>query len=51
MTGGGLLAVRPMLVCGGAGVVRHGKTTLAIEFLLRGATERGEPDVFTRNDI
>jgi len=37
-----------MLVCG-AGVVRSGKTMLAIEFLLRVATEFGEPDVVMRN--
>jgi KaiC/GvpD/RAD55 family RecA-like ATPase len=28
-----------------------GKTMLAIEFLLRGATESGEPGIFMRNDI
>jgi circadian clock protein KaiC len=43
ITGGGLPAGRPTLVCGGAGC---GKTLLAIEFLVRGATEYGEPGVF-----
>jgi circadian clock protein KaiC len=43
ITGGGLPAGRPTLVCGGAGA---GKTMLAIEFLVRGATEFGEPGVF-----
>jgi circadian clock protein KaiC len=49
MTGGGSPAVRPTLVCGGAGVVRSNKAMLAIEFLLRGATELVEPDVVMRN--
>jgi KaiC/GvpD/RAD55 family RecA-like ATPase len=40
--GGGSHAVVSMLVRG-AGVVRNGKTMLAIEFLLRDATELGEP--------
>lgn len=34
---------RPTLVCGGSGC---GKTLLAMEFLVRGATEYGEPGVF-----
>ena len=36
ITGGGLPTGRPTLVCGGAGC---GKTLLAMEFLVRGATE------------
>ena len=43
ITGGGLPRGRPTLICGGAG---SGKTLLAIEFLVRGATEYGEPGVF-----
>src|ERR1700720_1477080 len=43
ITGGGLPRGRPTLVCGGAGC---GKTLLAMEFLVRGATEDGEPGVF-----
>jgi circadian clock protein KaiC len=43
ITGGGLPQGRPTLVCGGAGC---GKTLLAMEFLVRGATECGEPGVF-----
>jgi circadian clock protein KaiC len=43
ITGGGLPAGRPTLVCGSAGC---GKTMLAIEFLVRGATQFGEPGVF-----
>jgi circadian clock protein KaiC len=43
ITGGGLPAGRPTLVCGTAGA---GKTMLAAEFLVRGATEFGEPGVF-----
>ena len=42
-TGGGLPEGRPTLVCGGPGC---GKTLLAMEFLVRGATEFGEPGVF-----
>lgn len=42
ITGGGLPRGRPTLVCGGAGC---GKTLLAMEFLVRGATEFGEPGV------
>jgi circadian clock protein KaiC len=43
ITGGGLPAGRPTLVCGTAGA---GKTMLAIEFIVRGAIEFGEPGVF-----
>src|SRR5262252_6015676 len=43
VTGGGLPKGRPSLVCGGPGC---GKTLLAMEFLVRGATEHGEPGVF-----
>jgi len=43
ITGGGLPTGRPTLVCGSAGC---GKTMLAVEFLVRGATEFGEPGVF-----
>jgi circadian clock protein KaiC len=43
ITGGGLPKGRPTLVCGGAGC---GKTLLAMEFLVRGATEHNEPGVF-----
>jgi circadian clock protein KaiC len=43
ITGGGLPAGRPTLVCGGAGC---GKTLLAIEFLVRGAVQFNEPGVF-----
>ena len=43
ITGGGLPKGRPTLVCGGAGC---GKTLLAMEFLVRGATQFGEPGVF-----
>src|ERR1700732_743190 len=43
ITGGGFPAGRPTLVCGGAGC---GKTLLAMEFLVRGATEFDEPGVF-----
>src|SRR3954454_14121816 len=42
ITGGGLPRGRPTLVCGSAGC---GKTLLAIEFLVRGATEFNEPGV------
>jgi len=41
--GGGLPTGRPTLVAGSAGC---GKTMLAIEFLVRGAVEFGEPGVF-----
>ncbi len=43
ITYGGLPQGRPTLVCGKAG---SGKTLLAMEFLVRGATEYGEPGVF-----
>jgi len=43
ITGGGLPRGRPTLVCGSAGC---GKTLLAMEFLVRGASEFGEPGVF-----
>ena len=42
LTGGGLPAGRPTLVCGGAG---SGKTLLGLEFLVRGALEFDEPGV------
>lgn len=43
ITAGGLPAGRPTLICGSAGC---GKTLMAMEFLVRGATEFGEPGVF-----
>jgi circadian clock protein KaiC len=43
ITGGGLPAGRPTLVCGSAGA---GKTLFAVEFLVRGATIYDEPGVF-----
>lgn len=43
VTGGGLPRGRPTLVCGGPGC---GKTLMAMEFLVRGVTEHGEPGVF-----
>ena len=43
ITGGGLPKGRPTLLCGGAGC---GKTLLAMEFLVRGATQFHEPGVF-----
>jgi len=43
ITGGGLPKGRPTLVCGGAGC---GKTLFAMEFLVRGAVQFGEPGVF-----
>jgi circadian clock protein KaiC len=43
ITGGGLPKGRPTLVCGSAGC---GKTLLAMEFLVRGATQFNEPGVF-----
>jgi circadian clock protein KaiC len=43
ITGGGLPQGRPTLICGSAGC---GKTMLAMEFLVRGATEFHEPGVF-----
>jgi circadian clock protein KaiC len=45
LTSGGLPRGRPTLVCGGAGC---GKTVLGLEFLIRGATQYGEPGaIFT----
>lgn len=43
ITGGGLPKGRPTLICGSAGC---GKTLLAMEFLVRGATQFAEPGVF-----
>jgi circadian clock protein KaiC len=43
ITGGGLPKGRPTLVTGGPGC---GKTVLAMEFLVRGATEFNEPGIF-----
>ncbi len=43
ITGGGIPTGRTTLVCGGAGC---GKTLLAMEFLVRGATQFKEPGVF-----
>ena len=43
ITEGGLPHGRPTLVCGAAG---SGKTLLGLEFLVRGATQYGEPGVF-----
>jgi circadian clock protein KaiC len=43
ITLGGLPKARPTLVCGGAGC---GKTLLAMEFLVRGATQFNEPGAF-----
>jgi circadian clock protein KaiC len=43
ITGGGFPKERPTLICGNAGC---GKTLLAMEFLVRGATEYNEPGVF-----
>ena len=43
ITGGGLPAGRPTLICGSAGC---GKTLLSLEFLVRGAMEFGENGVF-----
>jgi circadian clock protein KaiC len=43
VTGGGLPAGRPTLICGSAGC---GKTLFAMEFLVRGAIDFGEPGVF-----
>jgi circadian clock protein KaiC len=42
ITGGGLPQGRPTIVCGGPGC---GKTMLAVEFLVRGALQYGEPGV------
>src|SRR5262245_53478214 len=43
VTGGGLPRGRPTLICGSAGC---GKTVVAMEFLVRGATEFNEPGLF-----
>jgi len=43
ITGGGLPAGRPSLICGAAG---SGKTLFSLEFIVRGATVYGEPGVF-----
>jgi circadian clock protein KaiC len=43
ITGGGLPQGRPTLICGTAGC---GKTLFGMEFLVRGASEFGEPGVF-----
>ena len=43
ITAGGLPRGRPTLISGGAG---SGKTMFGLEFLVRGATEYGEPGVF-----
>lgn len=43
ITGGGFPKGRPTLVCGAAGC---GKTLLAMEFLVRGAAQFGDPGVF-----
>ena len=43
ITGGGVPAGRPTLICGSAGA---GKTLFAMEFLVRGATLFDEPGVF-----
>src|SRR5215217_9513158 len=43
ITDGGLPRGRPTLVCGAAGC---GKTLLAMEFLVRGIQEHGEPGAF-----
>jgi circadian clock protein KaiC len=43
VTNGGLPTGRPTLICGAAGC---GKTLMSIEFIVRGATEFGEPGVF-----
>jgi circadian clock protein KaiC len=53
ITGGGVPAGRPTLVCGAAGC---GKSLFATEFLIRGATQFNEPGVLmtfeeTANDI
>ncbi|MCX5770733.1 MAG: hypothetical protein NTZ09_10740, partial [Candidatus Hydrogenedentes bacterium] len=43
ITMGGIPQGRPTLLCGGPG---SGKTLFGMEFLIRGATEYGEPGVF-----
>ena len=43
VTNGGIPRDRPTLICGGSG---GGKTLLAMQFLVRGIEEHGEPGVF-----
>ena len=43
ITSGGFPAGRPTLICGSAGC---GKTLMAMEFIVRGASDLGEPGVF-----
>src|SRR6202167_6211947 len=43
ITAGGVPRGRPTLICGSAGA---GKTLLAMEFMIRGATQYNEPGVF-----
>src|SRR5690242_18094271 len=43
ITGGGLPKGRSTLICGGTGC---GKTLMAMEFIVRGATQYDEPGVF-----
>src|ERR671933_17062 len=43
ITGGGLPAGRPTLICGAAG---SGKTLFSVEFIVKGALEFNEPGVF-----
>src|SRR5437764_1949704 len=43
ITGGGLPLGRPTLICGRAGC---GKTVMAVEFLVRGATRYNDPGLF-----
>jgi circadian clock protein KaiC len=47
LTGGGLPAGRPTLVCGGPGC---GKTLFATTFLVRGAVDHGEPGLLVSFD-
>ncbi len=47
VTGGGLPAGRPTLICGGPGC---GKTLLAVSFLVQGALHDGEPGVLLSFD-
>ena len=47
ITGGSLPRGRPTLVCGGQG---SGTTMLAMEFLVRGATQFGEPASTSRRE-
>ena len=43
ITGGGLPASRPALICGGPGC---GKTLMSMEFLVKGAIQFNEPAIF-----